>query len=53
MLLTWAIIFAVVGLIALLLGARGVASLTFGVAKILFVIFLVIALVLILIRVLG
>jgi len=45
-LLTLAIIFGVIALIALLLGARGVASLTFGVAKVLFVIFLVIAVVL-------
>ncbi len=44
--LTLAIIFGVIALIALLLGARGVASLTFGVAKVLFVIFLVIAVVL-------
>ena len=43
MLLVLGVIFGVVALIALLLGARGIASCTFGIAKILFAIFLVVA----------
>jgi len=46
MLLTLAIIFAAAGLIALLLGARGIARMTLGIAKVLFIIFLVIFVVL-------
>ncbi len=52
MLLTWAIIFGIIALIALLLGARGVASLTFGIAKVLFVIFLIIAVILLVLHIL-
>jgi len=53
MLLTWAVIFGIIGIIALLLGARGIAHLTFGVAKLLFGIFLVIAVVLLVAHILG
>lgn len=53
MLLTWAIVFLVIGLIALLLGSRGVANFSFSAARLLFVVFLIIAVVLFLFRVLG
>lgn len=42
MLLTLAVIFLVLGLIALLLGARRIASCTLGCAKVVFIIFLVV-----------
>ena len=46
MLLTLAIIFLAAGLIALLLGARRITSCTFGIAKVIFIIFLAIFVVL-------
>lgn len=50
MLLVLAIIFGVVALIVLLLGVRGIASCTFRIAKILFAIFLIVAIVLLIVH---
>ncbi len=52
MLLTLAIIFLAIGLLALLLGARKVASCSLGIAKVIFIIFLVVFIVLLIIHLL-
>jgi len=51
--LKWAIIFAVIALIAGALGFGGIAGASAGIAKLLFIVFLVIAAVMVLAAVLG